>query len=58
MVRNEGRGKSKSMCMRTWDSKVYWQTTCRMWVSGGGELLRGGGHPGMEDGNILGRGER
>ena len=26
MVRNEGRGKSKSMCMRTWDNKVYWQT--------------------------------
>lgn len=45
------------MCMRTWDSKVYWQTTCRMGVSGGGELLRGGGHSGMEDGSILGRGE-
>jgi hypothetical protein len=27
-------------------------------VSGGGELLRGGGHPGMEDGSILGRGGR
>jgi hypothetical protein len=27
-----------------------------MGVSGGGELVRGGGHPGMEDGSILGRG--